>query len=425
MNIKRKLPLILSGALLTVVFASTSTFASTGTVTAQTVRVRQYASTESEILTRIFKDNKVEVTGEEGDWYKVTVGDITGYVSKAYLSVTEDATPAETNEQPVTVEEPETPATSTILGDTTNQETKAYVVPTFGGAESFSIDSNKKVEVIATLANWSKVKLGSQEGWIPNTVLMATSKENTPETPTEQQPEETTPPQESTMNQKGYVSSNASANFRAEPTTNSTALGKLPRYTEVQVVGEVSNGWYKVTYNGQTGYISKSLITLGSAPEQPSSRKSDTTRSTTTQAQTNAATNSQVVTGAAPASSHAGGVVGTAQSLLGKSYKYGGSNPSTGFDCSGFTSYVYAQNGVTLNRTASGQLNNGVPVSKENLQPGDLVMFGGSASSVYHVGIYVGNGQMIHAANSNRGVVYDTINSGYYANNYYGARRVQ
>ena len=108
MNIKRKLPLILSGALLTVVLASTSTFASTGTVTAQTVRVRQYASTESEILTRIFKDNKVEVTGEEGDWYKVTVGDITGYVSKAYLSVTEDATPAETNEQPVTVEEPET-----------------------------------------------------------------------------------------------------------------------------------------------------------------------------------------------------------------------------------------------------------------------------------------------------------------------------
>ena len=175
------------------------------------------------------------------------------FSNRGYLDVeTVTATPAETNEQPVTVEEPETPATSTILGDTTNQETKAYVVPTFGGAESFSIDSNKKVEVIATLANWSKVKLGSQEGWIPNTVLMATSKENTPETPTEQQPEETTPPQESTMNQKGYVSSNASANFRAEPTTNSTALGKLPRYTEVQVVGEVSNGWYKVTYNGQT-----------------------------------------------------------------------------------------------------------------------------------------------------------------------------
>ena len=131
-----------------------------------------------------------------------------------------------------------------------------------------------------------------------------------------------------------------------------------------------------------------------------------------------------MVTGVAPASSHGGGVVSTATSLLGSRYVYGGSSPS-GFDCSGFTSYVYAQNGVSLNRTAAGQLSNGVAVSKSDLQPGDLVMFGSSASNVYHVGIYVGGGQMIHAANSNRGVVYDTINSGYYANNYYGARRIQ
>ena len=100
---------------------------------------------------------------------------------------------------------------------------------------------------------------------------------------------------------------------------------------------------------------------------------------------------------------------------------YGGSSPS-GFDCSGFTSYVYKQFGVSLNRTAAGQYSNGTAVSKTQLQPGDLVMFG--KSGINHVGIYIGGGQMVHAANPSRGVTTDTINSGYYANNYVGARRV-
>lgn len=429
MNIKRKLPLVIGGAVLTAVLTATSAFASTGTVTAQTVRVRQAASTESSILKRVYKDEKVEITGEEGDWYKIKSGDVEGYVSKAYLAVSEE-TVAEPETEPETVVEETVPSEEptsheVVLGDTTNQETKAYVVPTFNSVESFSIDSNKKVEVIATLANWSKVKLGSQEGWIPNNVLMATSSE----VPQDSTPVQTEEPEEQTsgeksINQTGYISSNASANFRSEPTTNSTALNKLPRYTEVTVVSELDNGWYKVTYAGKTGYISKSLVTLGKAPEQPSSRNSEQTRSTNTNTTSQSSGSSQVVTGAAP-SSHAGGVVGTAQSLLGSRYTYGGNSPSSGFDCSGFTSYVYAQNGVSLNRTAAGQLSNGVAISKSELQPGDLVMFGNSAGSVYHVGIYVGGGQMIHAANSNRGVVYDTINSGYYANNYYGARRVQ
>lgn len=425
MNIKRKLPLVVCGALLTTVLTATSVFASTGTVTAQTVRVRQAASTDSQILKRVYKDEKVEITGEEGDWYKVNAGGIEGYVSKAYLTVSEETEPA-AEPEPVVSEEPKEPDTqSTVLGDTTTQETKAYIVPTFDGVEAFSIDTNKKVEVIATLANWSKVRLGSQEGWIPNTVLMATSTE----VPAETTPAVVETPETSTekaINQKGYISSNASANFRSEPTTNSTSLNKLPRYTEVSVISELSNGWYKVSYAGKTGYISKSLVTLGTAPEQPSSRNSDSTRSTTTSTTTTqSSSSSQVVTGVAPSSVSTGGVVATAQSLVGSRYTYGGSSPSTGFDCSGFTSYVYAQYGVKLNRTASGQLGNGVAVSKAELQPGDLVMFGSSAGSVYHVGIYVGNGQMIHAANSNRGVVYDTINSGYYYNNYYGARRVQ
>ena len=444
MNIKRKLPLVFCGVALISSLIISPVFATTGVVTAQTVRVRKAASTEAEILKRAYKDQKIEIIGEEGEWYKVTYDGVEGYISKTYLKVTDEEIPAPVvseepaeSTEPVQTEEPiasEEPAASTqpaILGDTTTKETKAYVTPTFGGIELFHVESNKKVEVVATLANWSKVKIGNNEGWIPNTVLMATSTETPTETPaeqTEEQPAEQPAEAISTekpINQTGYISSNASANFRSEPTTQSTSLNKLVRYTEVTVLSELDNGWYKVSYNGTTGYISKALVTLGKAPEQPSSRTSDTTRAATqTNNTSSAASSSQVVTGVAPASSHGGGVVATAQSLVGSRYVYGGSSPS-GFDCSGFTSYVYAQNGVSLNRTASGQLSNGVAVSKSELQPGDLVMFGSSAGSVYHVGIYVGGGQMIHAANSNRGVVYDTINSGYYANNYYGARRIQ
>ena len=101
-------------------------------------------------------------------------------------------------------------------------------------------------------------------------------------------------------------------------------------------------------------------------------------------------------------------------------YVYGGASPS-GFDCSGFTSYVYKHFGVTLSRTAAGQASNGKAVKRSELQVGDLVMF---CSPINHVGIYAGNNQIIHAANKARGITMDTISSGYYNTNYNCARRI-
>lgn len=86
-------------------------------------------------------------------------------------------------------------------------------------------------------------------------------------------------------------------------------------------------------------------------------------------------------------------IVDYATDYLGVPYVWGGNTPA-GFDCSGFTKYVFAHFGISLNRRASEQLQQGVPVSTSNLQPGDLVFFG---DPVYHVGIYVGNGCFIHA----------------------------
>ncbi len=113
-----------------------------------------------------------------------------------------------------------------------------------------------------------------------------------------------------------------------------------------------------------------------------------------------------------------------AAQYLGTPYKYGGSGPG-GFDCSGFTSYLFARAGYSLPRTAAGQYSVGTAVSQSELQPGDLVFFAGGGNGIDHVGIYSGNGQMIHSSSPRSGgVIYTSLSSSYYANSYVGAKRV-
>lgn len=116
-------------------------------------------------------------------------------------------------------------------------------------------------------------------------------------------------------------------------------------------------------------------------------------------------------------------VLSTANSLLGKPYSYGASGPNS-FDCSGFTSYVFNQAGISLPRTVADQANVGVKVAKNELRPGDLVFFsyyGGG--SIQHVGIYAGGGKFIHSSSS-KGVIVTSLSQDYYVTNYKGASRL-
>lgn len=113
-----------------------------------------------------------------------------------------------------------------------------------------------------------------------------------------------------------------------------------------------------------------------------------------------------------PASVDTSSVLSAAYSLLGTRYTSGGINPATGFDCSGFVYYVYSvTTGQTLNRSAGGQLSNGAPVSINDIQPGDIVIWANDGySSASHSSIYAGGGNIIHAT-SNRGVQVTNMNS--------------
>ena len=126
------------------------------------------------------------------------------------------------------------------------------------------------------------------------------------------------------------------------------------------------------------------------------------------------------VEGLAPApDARYGGVVGIAMQFLGVPYVWGGSSPS-GFDCSGLIMYAYGQMGVSLPHHAASQYGMGVPVSRDQLQAGDLVFFNGLG----HAGIYIGGGQFIHAPHSGDVVKISSLSDSWYASTWFGARRI-
>jgi cell wall-associated NlpC family hydrolase len=120
----------------------------------------------------------------------------------------------------------------------------------------------------------------------------------------------------------------------------------------------------------------------------------------------------------APPPTH-GGVVGVALSQLGTPYVWGGSAPG-GFDCSGLVMWAYSQVGVSLPHSSYAQYGYGVPVSRDQLQPGDIVFFDGLG----HVGIYIGGGQFVHAPHTGDVVKISSLDEAWYASAYVGARRI-
>lgn len=182
----------------------------------------------------------------------------------------------------------------------------------------------------------------------------------------------------------------SSLNIRSGPGTTHDKVGSLRIGKIVDVLGRAGD-WYKI----ESGYISAEYVVLVDAET-------------------------------AAAASLGQEIADYALQFLGYPYVYGGSS-TRGFDCSGFTKYVYAQFGYSINRTASNQLDNGVSVSMSELEPGDLVFFkksGTGSKRASHVGIYIGNSQFVHASTSKVGVIVSHMSDAYYTTGFVGGRRL-
>ena len=178
-------------------------------------------------------------------------------------------------------------------------------------------------------------------------------------------------------------------NVRTGPSTSHSKITTIQSGHVVSIEGS-ENGWYKISFDGVTGYIHGDYL-----------RES--------------------VDASSPIGTQAAAL---AHDYIGVPYSWGGSSPR-GFDCSGLTMYLYAQYGYSLPHTATGQYKNcGSYVAKENLQPGDLVFFSQRGYAIGHVGIYIGDGAFIHARSSTHRVQIDWLNSSYYSSHYVGAKRI-
>ena len=423
---KKKILYIIIMIIVLMITLKTYSNASTAKVKADNVNLREKASTDSKILDRIDKDAKIEVISDEGEWCKIKYNGIEGYIKKEFIGETIEEAVQQPTEEPKTPEL-SVPAETTIVN---SGKIKVRILPTINSNIIAELENSENITVITETNNWKFIQNDEISGWIAKTGTV--SKEDVEaiaaaieeETNVEEKTEEVVPTEEVVEETSNftkydtpitmYVNAN-SIYLRTKPTTESKSITSLIKNTDVKVLGE-EDGWYKVEHEGQTGYIRKDLLSNEKVATETSRNGDNIDRNT--QSETSSIGSSS--------SSLGSQIVDYAYQFLGVPYVYGASGPSS-FDCSGFTSYVYKHFGYSLQRSAAGQASNGVPVSKSDLQAGDIVLFLDyeTMDKIGHVGIYVGDGNFIHASSgSGYCVKTSTLLSGSYKTRYAGARRI-
>lgn len=241
-----------------------------------------------------------------------------------------------------------------------------------------TMDKGSAVSILETLDGWFRIAYDGATGYVSSDYL--------------------TVDQDNAFTAAGRVNSDG-VNVRTGPGTDCDTAASVDSGTLVTVNG-FAGGWYSVTCQyGTTGYIRSDFLDL--------------------------------TADSASASGQSQQIVSSARQYLGTRYVYGGSSPN-GFDCSGFTMYIYQQYGYSLPHTATGQWQSstGAKVwSVSSLQTGDLVFFCDPSRSLgkacSHAGIYIGDGQFIHASSSRSGgVIISSLYEDYYSRYFVGGKHV-
>ena len=365
----------LTAAFLTLTAAASAM--GTAVVTADSLRLRSEANTNCATVTYLVGGTSVQVYEELNGWYKVSYGEYTGYVSAEYV----DYTPAEGE-----AAQAEEEVTETVSAVSAAAQPRAAVIDGTGyvnlrvdaSTESTiltTLDEGTELTVLSVEDEWCYVTWEDQTGYVNanyvyvDGILMA--------------------------DPRGIVTGSC-VNVRSQPSTDSSILTKVYAGSTVELLFQ-EDGWYAMNCDGVLGYISADYV----RPYNP-----------------------------AAASAVGAEAVEIAMQYLGVPYVYGGAS-SSGFDCSGFTMYVFSQLGYSLPHSATSQWESvGEYVERSDLQPGDLVLFcdpsrsNGKACS--HVGIYIGNDEFVHAASGSSGqyIRISSLSEDYYDGYYKGAKRI-
>ncbi|MCR8744095.1 SH3 domain-containing protein [Romboutsia lituseburensis] len=345
-----------------------------GIVTTDVLNVRSAPGTSNSVIGKLYRGNTVDILDSSNGWYKVKLsnGKI-GWSSSDYIKI--GGSEGGSGEESVS-------GYGTVTTSALNVRS--------GAGTSYSIVGklykNNSVELVAKSNGWYKVKLSNGKiGWASaDYIRLGGSGGGSGE-----------------ESVSGYGTVTTSAlNVRSGAGTSYSIVGKLYKNNSVELIAK-SNGWYKVKLSsGKIGWASADYISLGGNPGggDETEKPSINTREA---------------------------VVNLAKQQLGKPYVWGAEGPNS-FDCSGLTYYVYKNAaGVNLPRTSKEQSGYGTTVSRSNLQPGDLIFSSTDGSgSVSHVGIYIGNGEMIHAPKPGDVVQRTSINNSYWNSAYLWAKRI-
>lgn len=434
--------------ILLVLLSSNIAFADTGIVNTPAARIREKASKDSEILTRAYEDDEVEILDEEGDWYQVKVNGKTGYVSKSLIKKTESTSNKKventvsdnqanetTSENQEVKEEATTNNETTISSKTTiKEDTVARIMPNFASNELILLTKGTEIEVVREINNWTEIIISGRKAWMlknkvnVGAIVPNEEHENTTTEQNTTKPENTVVENTNTTNQnttsentssevrnmKGIINVET-ANVREKAESSSKIIDKLDEDDEVTIIAEEGD-FYKITTNKiESGYVAKRLVTVSDISSRGTVEVRETVEETKAEAST-------VQTSANKGLE----VIEFAKQYLGYDYVLGGKTPETGFDCSGFTRYVFKNFGYSLGTVAADQTSLGTEIDKSNLKEGDLILFYNEENTkIGHTGIYIGNNEFIHAANPERGVVTDNlVTNSYYATRFVTARRI-
>lgn len=359
-----KLGKLIGGITLGVLLLSQTVYASAyGNVNVATLNVRKGASTDQKVIGSVGPNDYIHILNKADDgWYAVeTATDELGYISGQYVDIQK--------------------AKGVINANGVNVRN----TPDYSGAVISQVYKNNIVYAYAQVGDWFLIQNGDGEGYIHREFVDGLLIDQLPN-------KKAAAPKQAAPAEKTIAVATTTVNLRQNTSTNSDVLKKIGAAT-VLSVQSIDDEWVKVTTSDSTeGYIAKEYLNIGKESAKDKLLKGVSQSSTDN-----------------TSSSNQGGGKGTdvisyAKQFLGNPYVYGGNSLTNGTDCSGFTSQIFKNFGVSLSRSSSAQYaNNGVHVDAADIRPGDL-MFYGSNGNISHVGIYMGNDQIIHASTEKTGI---------------------
>ena len=383
------------------------------------INIRESASTDSAVTAKIYNNGSATIEEQDGDWYKIRSGNAEGYVKAEYF-VTGEAADAVAQKAAYNVAMVH-PTDLNIRSDA-NEDSEVLA----------TAHEKDELEVVAWDGDWMKVALGGDVYGYVNAYYVdyktyyptaetieeeqarlsaeqeaaeATDYETSDES-SETLPEETY--EEPAQEDSSYVEEPSDSNGSDEteaPQTEETTWTEAPEtdapYTEAP---ETDAPYTEAPYT-EAPQTDETTWTEAPETEAPYTEAPETDAPYTEAPETEAPATE------APSTSGVGQQIADfAVQYVGNPYVWGGTSLTEGADCSGFVQTVFANFGLYLSRTAESQSYGGTSISLDNLQPGDLLFYN-STGSIDHVAIYIGGGQIVHAANSSKGII---ISNAYY-----------